>query len=184
MARWQLNQAHYLNVPGTEFEYKETSAYGKTVRKVFAVPMFLDPESPACCNYNSGGEHRNPSDINNPGVIIVAHADGIHKGRDIIFTGDPTLDMTPLDAEAEAISAELAPRWGRAFIGSDEDEGGYSNRLLNELTETLNAFNATKAPTSAAADDGRVSRLEEALTKVIEQNTALIAKLEPPAKRV
>ena len=184
MARWRLTQKHYLNVPGTEFEYKETTHYGKQIKKNFAVPMYLDPESPNDCNYSSGGEHRNPSDINNPGEIIVAWDDGTQKSRDIIFVGLPTIDMVPLDDSAREVSEGMSKKWGRAFIGEDEDEGGYSNKLLSELTETLQSFNSTAKPSSTVADDSRVSRLEEQLNKVLDMNTKLIEKLEPPARRV
>ena len=183
MARWRLTQPHYLNTPGTEFEYKETSHYGKTVKKIFPVPQYLDPEAFSDCNYNANGEPRSGRDMNTPGEIIVAHDTEAKKGRDIIFVGDPTLDMVPLDEEAEIISAALAPKWGRAFIGDGEDEGGYSNRLLTELTETLNSFNATKSPTSAAPDDGRIAKVEDQLQKMFEMNMALLAKLEPPTSK-
>ena len=92
MARWRLTQKHYLNVPGTEFEYRETTHYGKQIKKNFPVPMFLDPENPGDCNYNQDGESRS-GNSNTPGEIIVAWADGTERPRDIIFTGSPTLDM-------------------------------------------------------------------------------------------
>src|SRR6266705_1767114 len=98
MARWRLRTGHYLNVPGTEWEYKETDrTTGKTGRKVFAVPMLLDPNDPADHNY--------------PGEIIVASAEDRAFPRDIIFLGDPTPDMEPIDDEAEAISEALASKW-------------------------------------------------------------------------
>ena len=185
MARWRLTQKHYLNVPGTEFEYRETTHYGKQVKRNFPVPMYLDPENPGDCNYGQDGAHRNPSDQNNPGEIIVAWADGTEKNRDIIFVGDPTLDMIPLDEKAQEVSASMSVKWGRAFIGDEEDEGGYTNRLLHELTETLNSFNSTSRPSSAVApDDSRITNLEGQITKMFEMNMALLAKLEPPTKRV
>src|SRR6266705_2613092 len=98
MARWRLLTGHYLNVEGTEWEYKETDRNtGKQARKVFAVPLFMDPND--------------PSDHNYPGEIIVANIADRAFARDIIFLGDPTPDMEPLDAEAEAISESLAPKW-------------------------------------------------------------------------
>lgn len=94
MARWKLNGKHYLSVPGTEWEHKEVDLQsGKQVRKIYTVPAFLDPENPGDCNY--------------PGEIIVCH-DGKGQGRDIVFLGDPTTEMLPLDEEAQEISDYLA----------------------------------------------------------------------------
>lgn len=94
MARWKLNGKHYLNVPGTEWEHKEISlSSGKQVRKIYTVPAFLDPAEPGDCNY--------------PGEIIVCH-EGKGERKDIVFLGDPTTEMEPLDEEAEEISAQCA----------------------------------------------------------------------------
>ena len=182
MARWRLTQKHYLNVPGTVYEHKETSNYGKQVRKNFTVPLFLDPEDPNDCNYNFGGESRAPNQ-NGIGEIIVAHATGAERPRDIIFEGAPTIDMVPLDEEAIAISDSMKAQWGRSYITSDEDEGGYSNRLLLELSETLNAFNNSSKPSAPVADDDRIAALEAQLTQMTTITTALIAKLESPTRR-
>lgn len=98
MARWRLRNPHYLNVPGTEYDYKETSeATGKSKRVIFEVPMLLNTND--------------QSDYNYPGEIIVAHGDAKHEPRDIIFVGPPTPEMEPLDDEAQAISDALAPNW-------------------------------------------------------------------------
>ena len=97
MARWKLKSAHYLNVPGTEWEQKETDqATGRQGRKVFQVPRLLNPEDGGDCNY--------------PGEIIVCYE---NKGdpRDIVFIGPPTPEMEPIDAEAKAISKDEEPKW-------------------------------------------------------------------------
>lgn len=183
MARWRLTQPHYLNVPGTVYEHKETSTYGKQVRKTYAVGLYLDPNAPDDCNYNFDGESRSPSQ-NGAGEIIVAWATGTEKPRDIIFVGPPTIDMVPLDDEAKAASKEMEAQWGRAYISDADDEGGYSSKLVQELSETLNAFNATARPTTPAEDTGRISALEAQIAQMLAINTALIAKLEAPARRV
>lgn len=169
MARWRLTQKHYLNVPGTEWEYKEISqSTGRQVRKVFKVPQYLDPDDPTDCNYPLAAR---PTDRNE---LIVAHAKGAEKA-DIIFIGDPTPDMTPLDEEAEAISAGLRAKWG---LGNMEviGEEGYSGALLSELCQTLNAFNASAKPTGMVVDDDKFNKL-------MEMNMALIAKLDAQAPR-
>lgn len=99
MARWRLRSAHYLKVPGTEYEHKETDrATGKQAKKVFPVPLYLNPEDQADCNY--------------PGEIIVTDKKS-HPAypKDIYFVGQPTPEMEPLDEEAEKISASFAKKW-------------------------------------------------------------------------
>lgn len=160
-ARWRLTQKHYLNVPGTEYEYRETSSAGKAIRKRFEVPQFLDPEA--------------PSDQNYPGEIIVAQgSDALPK--DIIFVGNPTPDMAPLTPEAERISKEYMAGWGQPAV--DMGDEGYTANLLRELTMTLNSFNATAAPSSAS---GELTEMRDQMKQLMAMNMALIAKLEPVA---
>lgn len=99
MARWKLSSTHYLNVPGVEWEHSETDLFsGRLNRKRYPVPMYLDPKDPIDCN----GRRRDE--------LIVCH-EGKGERLDIIFVGDPTPDMVPLDDEAEEISHSLAGRW-------------------------------------------------------------------------
>ena len=99
MARWKLTAKHYIHVQRngepTQWEWKETSRdTGRVNRKLYTVPMYLDPDS--------------PSDQNYPGEIIVARQKG-SQSKDLIVADDfiPTHDMEPLDDEAEALSAKL-----------------------------------------------------------------------------
>src|ERR1700722_1854222 len=94
--RWRLTNSHYLKVfalpDGTrcEWEHKETSREtGRSVRKLYPVPILLNPSDPADCNY--------------PGEIIIAHAvDGAHNlQQDIVFEGPPTQEMEPLNDAAQ-----------------------------------------------------------------------------------
>lgn len=113
MARWRLKSAHYLNVPGTEYELNETSREtGKAVRKRFAVHAYLDPADPSDHNYPaqpSRGEE---------GSIIVTDKANKQYPRDIVFVGPPTMEMEPLDDEATAISAEWEKKWSQHPIDS------------------------------------------------------------------
>jgi hypothetical protein len=104
--------AHYLNVPvlpdGTrvEWEHKETAQHtGRSVRKLYQVPILLNPNDPADCNY--------------PGELVVTHeVEGARIPRqDYIFTGDPTPEMEPLNEEAEAITARLRQKWDHPIDG-------------------------------------------------------------------
>ena len=124
MARWRLLNPHYLNVPGTEWEYTEVSrATGKQARVRYKVGLFLNPNDPADFNY--------------PGEIIVAHAGTPHKA-DIVFIGPPTPEMEPLDAEAERITDELKGKWidplGESALPG---YGDYSQSLIAKFDREL-----------------------------------------------
>jgi hypothetical protein len=105
MARWKLMTAHYLAVPGTEWEYTENSrTTGRPIRNKFQVPRFLDPRDPQDWTTTWGNRD------NAEGEVIVCYA-GKGQSSDIIFTGEPTPDMVPLDDEAKAISASFEDKW-------------------------------------------------------------------------
>ena len=93
MARWLLRDAHYLSVPGTEWEYKESDREtGQQARKIYEVPIYLNPKWEGDWNDRELG-----------GIVVSDKYDPAHR-RDIVFTGPPTPDMEPLDDEAQAIS--------------------------------------------------------------------------------
>jgi len=105
MARWKLLTSHYLNTPGEEWEYTENDRNtGRPRRIKFPVPRLLDINDPSCWTNKWGGQG------NEEGEVIVCYKD---KGdsHDIIFTGDPTPDMVPIDDEAKVISAGFADIW-------------------------------------------------------------------------
>jgi|SRR5215469_4622785 len=189
MARWKLTQKHYLNVPGTEWTYVESPMGSRRqIRRVYAVPRYLDPEDPADCNYNPGGLPRRTidGDRGDPGEIIVCHRDH-GEPNDIIFTGPPTLDMTPLDDEARALTEEMSKQWGRQFFGADS-EGGYAQALLMEMTASFSTLSANIQRPSGFAPDTEAAALAKAqseqIAKLIEMNMALLAKLETSPRRV
>jgi len=157
MARWKLNGKHYLRtIPPTEYEYKETNEdTGRQARKVFEVPLELDPNSPRDCNY--------------PGEIIVCH-EGKGERRDITFRGPPSPEMEPLDAEAEAITAEMQQAWGKQFMEDSLESS--SDRLVRELADTMTqAFGGQKPSQSPIAEPS--SELE-ALKRQVAELTALL----------
>lgn len=105
MARWKLMNAHYLNVDGEEWEYTENDRKtGRPVKRKFAVPRLLDPRDPAC--WNSRWGHGDSAE----GEIIVCH-EGKGTDQDIVFRGNPTPDMMPVDDEAKVISATFEKAW-------------------------------------------------------------------------
>ena len=100
MARFRLKGKHYLKVPGTEWEQKETSQEtGKQARKVYPVPRFLDPDDPGDWNFRDIPE------------ITVSTKEDPKYPRDIIFIGKPTPDMEPLDDEAVAMFKRFEADW-------------------------------------------------------------------------
>lgn len=124
MARWKLMTAHYLNTPGEEWEYQETDRQtGRPKRVKFPVPRLLDPKDPTCWTHRCGNRD------NEDGEIVVCH-EGRGETKDVIFIGDPTPDMVPLDDEAKEISAKFEARW--AFKPEDM-AGGYSQSLVDKF---------------------------------------------------
>lgn len=97
MARWRLTGPHYLNVPGTEWEYTELGRDGKQKRLRFAVPTYLDPASPPTMDAPHGKNVE----------LIVCHVGKGQQG-DVEFEGEPSPDMIAIDDEAKAISEALA----------------------------------------------------------------------------
>lgn len=193
MARWRLTAAHYLNVPGEEYEHIETDRdTGKRVRKLYPVPMFLDPKDPANHNY--------------PGDIIVGQGETGFP-RDLIFTGPPTPDMEPLDAEAEKITKEASKKWVNPMDALPGQGVDYSSQLLavfeRQLTEVINRLggipqaqtNPVGLPNMAVPEDA-IARMQAQMNELMERNAELerrVAQMEhadddtdlnapPPAK--
>lgn len=175
--RWRLLAPHYLNVAqypdGTkvEWEHKETNAInGRAVRKLFAVPLLLNNED--------------PNDYNYPGEIIVAmEVEGAHNLRqDYIFTGAPTRDMEPLNAEAEALTEQHKARWTHPIDtlpvngGMSRDEMAFMENMMKAFAQQVGAAQPQVPNTSVSRE--AYDELQERLTKL----EALIASQNnPPA---
>jgi hypothetical protein len=178
MARYRLNSAHYINAlqwdgSPTEWEYTEQSLVNnRMVRRRFKVPMLLEPRDNACHNY--------------PGEIIVASKPDERFPLDIIFEGDPTPDMIPLDEEARVRVQELSASWIHPI---DSLPGNYSQSLLESLEKQLQAA-ASRAPMPTMnpvsmnnIDSDRLAKLEKLVSDLASANIALQAQLvgERPA---
>jgi hypothetical protein len=155
--RWRLMTSHYLNVPGTEWEHNESDrTTGKAVRKLYTVPALLDP--------------RNPQDCNRDGDCVVAHAiDGLRNERgDVIFLGDPTPDMEPMNDEAEEISDSLKEKWAHpidtlpANGGMNDAEKAFMEKMMLAFTGAASAANQTVPKSDYDALLARVLALESA----------------------
>ena len=177
--RWRLVNAHYLNIEvlpdGTkvEWEHKETSREsGRAVRKLFPVPMFLEPKDAADHNY--------------PGEIIVAHAvDGCHNLRqDYVFTGPPTQEMEPLNAEAEAITESCRHGWIHP-VDTMPANGGMTTAesvFMQKMMEVFEKIAPPHAVVPTSVSDSEVADLRERLAR-LEAILAAQAKASTEAGR-
>ena len=180
-ARWSLNSAHYLNVAqlpdGTkvEWEHKETAREtGRTVRKLFPVPMLLDP--------------RDPADFNHPGEIIVAAEaadDQRNDPRDYIFDGRPTPEMEPLNEAAQALTDASRAKWDNP-IDNFPVNGGMTMQEQAFMTQMMEGFakqiGAVLPQAGAAVPNDEVSALHERIAK-LEAMIAAQNKASTPERR-
>lgn len=165
MAKWRLTAAHYLNVPGTEWEYKETDrTSGRQARKVFEVPMLLDPKDPTVCNRD--------------GDCIVVQ--GVEPGRgEHLFVGEPTPDMEPLDDEASAISAKFQSKWRNPIDSLPSNGEDYGSALVKaferQISELIKSGAAAPAqPVSAGSVSvEEFKQLQEQVAALMAQNAEL-----------
>lgn len=140
--RWRLIEPHYIKVPvlpdGTrvEWEHKETNKQsGRAVRKLFPVPMLLDPRDGADHNYPELGD-----------IIVCRKIEGaLHHRRDIIFEGDPTPGMEPLNDEAQAITDSLRAKWEHP-IETLPANGGMNEAEMAFMQKMYDSFARVAAP--------------------------------------
>lgn len=167
MARWRLTSAHYLNVPGTEWEHKETSREtGKQIRKVYQVPRHLDPKAPEDWNFRSSPYE--------DGDIIVCHV-GKGQPKDIEFVGDPTADMEPLDEEARILSSRIPqkkPEYAHLSLGEGTLEG-----LMKELAQAIATGQPAQSVSLNGADKKEIDDLKDMVKQLMAQNTLLMGQL-------
>lgn len=175
--RWRLTAPHYLNIvqlpDGTkiEWEHKEVNREsGRAVRKLYPVPMLLNPED--------------PSDHNYPGEIIVTQeVEGAHPLRqDLIFTAQPTRDMEPLNEAAQAITDQCRARWVHP-IESLPPNGGMNEQEQVFMKNMMAAFAQQMGQAPAAAPNATVPRedydeLKERLAKL--EATIMAQNKAPP----
>lgn len=166
MARWRLAAPHYLNVEGTTWEYKEVDrTSGKQKRTLFPVPMLLDPDNPSDWSHVYGKDS---------GEIIVAQGK-TDDTKDIIFTGEPTPDMVPLDDEAKAISAKLSAKWKHPI---ETLTGTYADAMMKDMQAELDE--ARSKPATVQMEG--MTELLTAMTAMMKQNQDLLTLVAQGAK--
>jgi hypothetical protein len=159
MARYKLKGPHYLNVPGTEWEQVEVDLVtGRQGRHRYPVPRYLDPGDPADC-------------VN--GICVVTDKKSPEFPGDILFVGPPSMDMDPLDAEAEALVAKVKGMGEHPIESLPANGQMFSDVLLDKLTKQLDALASGNRPT---ASDARVSALE---AQIAELKLMILGKTVP-----
>jgi hypothetical protein len=178
MARWKLTDGHYLNVPGIEWEYKESDREtGRSARKVYNVPLYLNPKNREDWNY--------PQD---EAIIVTDKEDRAHP-RDILFVGPPTPDMEALDDEAQAISQKYidSGAWKHPIEALNMT---YSQSILSEFEMQIAQHLAGVAkqqplPPNVSVkgvDPADFAKMQEQVAALMEENMRL--KSQPVRRRL
>lgn len=165
MARWKLTAPHYLNVPGTEWEYKESDREtGRSVRKVYHIPLHLNPDLSSDWNYRD-----------QEAIIVSSRVDPLCP-RDIVFVGPPTPDMEPLDDEARRISQEYVDsgRWKHPIESMNMT---YSQSLLTEFEQKIALHLAGMSKPTEVPRETDLDRLQKQLAELMERNARLEEQL-------
>lgn len=153
MARFRLKAKHYIWIKGCQWEHKEVSDDGRQVRKMYDVPMYLDPEQ--------------LGDWNGPDGVYVSTREDPKYPRDHILLGPCTIDMEPLDDEAQALRDKIPP--GEHPI--DSLPGTFAETLMDKLSKQVLAVGAqAQAETQVGALERQVAELK-----------ALVMSLAKPA---
>ena len=166
MARWRLTEPHYLYTdPGTKWEYIETDrATGRQVRKQYDVPTYLHHESEADWTDKVNG--------------LVVVSDGHNaQPKDIIFKGDPTPGMYPLDDEATALTVKFKAKWGLPDqIFSLNNPGSYSTNLADHFVQQQDKVNMQMADLAQRNAQG-FDQFMQSMTAMMQQNQKILEVL-------
>lgn len=178
MARWQLTEPHYLNTVDTKWEFEtKNRTTGRSERKQFRVPLHLDPNIEADWNYTD----RVGNNIVDGKVVVCWEGKG--EDRDIVFEGDPTPGMLPLDDEAKAVSEKFA--W-KPTAGLDQESqfNSHTQQMLIKLTEELKGATAA-APQAAGMDEFMKGMMEmmKMQTQILATISAKTTEAAPVARR-
>ena len=171
MARWKLMASAYLNTSNpVEWEYNETDrASGRPRRTRLQVPRYLDVKDPGDWTQR-WGQADSANVIGNEDGCIVVCTPGTGQGRDIEFIGDPTPDMVPLDAEAEAITARFEEHWRY------KPDGGpisYSQSMVDEFKMEM----VEKEVKPQQVEIAGLGDLVGAIAAMAKQNAELLASI-------
>lgn len=174
MARFKLRGPHYLNclVNGEKVQWEQEEVDQQTqkkLRKRYDVPLMLHPDDPSDWNYITIG----PQGKAVSGEIIVTTKEDPAFPRDIVFKGDPTPDMDPLDQDAidlinmtkhkwihpiESLSGTFGERIADGFqqqIAALQSQiGAGPLQVIEEMKKRLDALEAENKRLSTQAGSG------------------------------
>lgn len=167
MARWQIISPHYLNVTGAqkcEWQYTEVDrTNGRKKTKNFPVPTLLDPDDPSMWTEVRGRDD---------GRIIVSNGDN-PGDNDIIFLGDPTPDMIPIDDDAKKVTASFSSKWKHPI---ESLSGTYGDQLIMQFQGELAKVQSTPATTKIEGLDAMLM----AITEMMKQNQQILTAIAAP----
>jgi len=168
MARWRLLEGHYLNVDGIKWEYQETDRMtGRQVRKSFPVPQHFHPDTEVDWTEREGRDGM--------GIIVVSDGHNAHS-TDIVFKGEPTPGMLPLDEEAKEISARFQQKWETPNRVPDESEGTYAGRMMDEYVQSQSKVNMMLAEATTREVPGMADFMQ-VMTNMMKQNQQILMML-------
>jgi hypothetical protein len=171
MARWKVNAKHYIRArqygEPTEWVREETNRdTGRAFRKVYQVPLWIDPDDRLCCNRE--------------GICVLATEGKEHPG-DITFLPPivPTPDMEPLDDDAQSITDQYSSSWINPIDGMPSTGEEFGMQIMRALEAKINEINRPQAPVSMAGASS--SEIDE-LKKMVAAQQAQINQLLRPAE--
>jgi hypothetical protein len=113
------------------------------------------------------------------GIVVVS--DGHNsKPSDIVFEGDPTPGMLPLDDEAREISARFEKKWATPGRVYEEAEGSYAGRMMDQYVESQGKVNMLLAEASHREIPG-MSDFMQVMTNMMKQNQQIMQMLAEKA---
>lgn len=175
--RWKLTEAHYLKVKGTFWEHQQVDRKtGKPARKQYPVPLHLDPLSLDDMVNHGQMDPNMPSNNPEDWMIVVAHGESTFT-KDVIFEGEPTPGMLPLNDEARAISEKFSQGQWQPTRGIDEDSqrDSFSNKIINGLLDQVHTLKES-VQTGATVIPG-MAEFMETMQAMMKQQTEIIGML-------
>jgi hypothetical protein len=170
MARWKLTESHYLNVLDCFWEQVETDREtGRQRRKQYPVPMYLNPNSPTDWNYRPGNGHITQGGNSFDEGTIVVCWEGKGERRDIVFVGNPTPGMEPLDDEAREVSSTFT--WAHPV---DDLSPTFSEAKLSEAAEQ---FGAAAAEAMTNVHTNELMSMQKQMMDMMAQQTTIMGML-------
>lgn len=174
MARWKLNEAHYLKVQDTKWEYVEIDRItGRPKRTQFDVPLHLNPMDEGDLKiYGQADPHLGVN--GDPWIVVTDNPNP--TGRDIYFLGEVTPGMFPLDDDARAISEKASKGLWKPTTGIDPESQNtsYTNKLLSGLIDKMTD---TRTAAESLPQSQGINDLLKSMTAMMEQNQKMMELL-------